>query len=773
MTGQTETAFLPRLARFVERATFPAMLLLLAAGGLFHVLGLPQQSDICWQTGTALALAVLAVDIAYSAVRGEFALDVIAAIAMASALALGESLAGMIVAVMYSGGETLERFAQGRVSREMNALLARVPRSAMRYSGKALEEVAVEALCPGDRVLVRRGEVVPVDGSLVSPVAMVDESTLTGEALPVRRAAGAGIMSGSTNAGDAFELRVERSSAESTYSGIVRLVAAARNQKSRIMRVADRYALLFLAVTLAVAGAAWLLAGDPSRALAVLVVATPCPLILAVPAAILSGVSHCARKGILVKGGEALERLADIRVALLDKTGTVTDGRARLIETRTLGDWPGDELLRLAASLDQSSPHVIAQALVAEARERAMDLEPATEVRETAGSGLTGMVGDRQVTLGGIDFVASRCDDPAPVLGFRSVLRNGLVVVAVAIDRRAAGLFILADRLRPETPTVLRQLRTLGISRIVLLTGDDAGIAAGIGAYIEADEVLAEMRPEQKAAAVEAAKVHGKVMMIGDGVNDAPALAAADVGVAMGARGAAASSEAADVVILVDRLDRIVRAIVIARRTRGIAIQSAVAGIGLSVVAMLAAMLGHLPAIQGALVQEAIDVLVIVNALRALGEPLLAGRGGHRMSAETVHNLEEEHRQLADVVEAIRGLADGVNEWPDQEIRLRLADLNRRLIERLLPHEQNDDRIVYAGIRRNAGDADALTGMSRGHLEIRRIVYDLEVFARTFAGEPIGSGEKRALQRQLDALEAVTRLHFAQEEEIYRAIEAR
>jgi heavy metal translocating P-type ATPase len=676
------------------------------------------------------------------------------------------------VALMFTGGEALEDFAQRRARRDMTALLNRVSQRATRYTDGHLEEVDLNTLVPGDRLLIRRGEVVPVDGTVANGVAVVDESALTGEALPVRRVAGEAVTSGSTNAGDAFDLAATSAAADSTYSGIIRLVEAAEAAKAPMARLADQFAVVFLALTLVTAAGAWLASGDAVRALAVLVVATPCPLILAVPVAIISGVSRCARKGVLVKSGGALERLAVSRTVLLDKTGTVTGGRAQLLETRTRDDVDPLNLLQLAASLDQGSHHVVARALVSAAHERGLQLEMPTRVREVAGFGIEGYVGQHEVAVGGWGFVTARARETAFARDLASwIRREATAGVAVAVDGTVAGAFLLADEVRPEAGAVLRHLREAGVRRVVLVTGDRADLAEDVGALLGVDAVVSEMRPEDKTAAVEAEKPKGPVMMVGDGINDAPALAAADVGVAMGACGAAASSEAADVVILVERLNRVVSAVRIARRSRAIALQSVYAGLGMSIVGMGAAAIGYLTPVEGALLQEAIDVAVILNALRALGGPLWT-RDRQALPAEELVALEAEHRALADVVDQIRMTAERIRHVSAADARQALAELDRVLRERLLPHEKRDDEEVYARIRRQAHGPDALTGMSRTHMEMRRQVHTFSALCHAIADHGPNDMQRHELERVLHGLEAITRLHFAQEEEIYRLLEA-
>jgi heavy metal translocating P-type ATPase len=570
-----------------------------------------------WIALTLPVLAVLLFQIVTSLSRGEVGLDIVAALSMTAAIVFGEDLAAIVVALMYAGGQNLESFAERRARREMTALLDRAPRTAIRQRDGELEEVDLDSVAPGDRLLVRRGDIVPVDGEVASGLAVVDQSDLTGESLPLQQAPGASVMSGSTNVGEAFDMTASRRAAESTYAGIVRLVEAAQRSKAPMVRLADRFAMAFLAATIALAGGAWLLTGDPIRGVAVLVVATPCPLILAVPVAIVAGLSRAAKQGILIKGGKALEALARVRSLVIDKTGTLTRGTSRIVSIHTYGGISSTELLRLAASLDQASQHIIAQAIVSEARLQGLHLAVPTEVADTPGEGLTGLVEDRRAIVGGVRFVEARLPgyEASELRRLKSV---GAVVVAVALDGRIAGALVLADDVRTETGRVLGDLRHHGVEHIVLATGDRREVAEAVAAGLPIDAVRAELTPDRKVVVVLAERKNGPVMMVGDGVNDAPALAAADVGVAMGAKGAAASAEVADVVLLVDDLDRLVTAIGIAKRSLGIAQQSVYAGIGLSVLGMIAAAFGYLTPVQGAVLQEVIDVAVILNALRAL-----------------------------------------------------------------------------------------------------------------------------------------------------------
>jgi heavy metal translocating P-type ATPase len=596
------------------------LLLVVAVAGLVVGLGLhlsarPELAQTVWFAGVVPVLAALVIEIFRSLARGEVGLDIVAALSMSAALTFGETLAAAVVAVMYSGGTFLESFAEGRARREMRDLLSRVPRSATRYRDGKLEDVPLDAIAPGDRLLIRQGDVVPVDGRIASATAFVDTSALTGESLPLRLDQGAEAMSGSTNAGDAFDLEATRQAQDSTYAGIVRLVEQAQASKAPMARLADRWSLGFLAITIAIAFAAWWFTGDPIRAVAVLVVATPCPLILAVPVALVAGLSRAAHFGVLVKGAKPLEAMARIQTLILDKTGTLTDGRPQIVSIELQAHMSADDVLRLAAALDQASKHPVAQAIVSAAKARGLSLPIPTEVVEIPGEGVIGLIDGRQVMVGGSSFVAGRVGQVSHHQPERTA---GAVTVAVAVDGQMAGTLVMSDPLRDGTAQMLACLRQNGVSRILLATGDRADVAARVTDTLDLDGIHAGLTPDGKVALVLTEHKRGPVMMVGDGVNDAPALAAADVGIAMGARGAAASAEAADVVLLVDRVDRIATGIEIARRARRIALESVVAGIGLSVLGMIAAAFGYLTPVQGALLQEAIDVAVILNALRAL-----------------------------------------------------------------------------------------------------------------------------------------------------------
>ena len=592
----------------------------------------------------------------------------------------------------------------------------------------------ISAVAIGDRLLVHAGEVVPVDGVVNSDAAAIDESALTGEPIPVAKARGAAIFSGSLNAGETFEMSVSALAGESTYAGIVRLVTAAQTAKAPFVRLADRYALIFLPVTLALALVAWLISGDLLRSLAVLVAATPCPLILAAPVAFIAGVAQAARRGILVKGGGPLETLARAHTVLFDKTGTLTIGGARLLSVEVAPGETADEILMLGASLEQASHHVIANAIVQAAAERGLKLELPERVRESMGSGLEGVIGGRHVTAGAREmvFTGERVADWA-IRAIRRASWRSALVVFIAVEGRPVGALLLADELRSDTPRAIRLLREAGIARILMVTGDRAAAAQAIGAALDLDGVLAERVPSDKVDAVRSEQRLHPTIMVGDGINDAPALAAADVGIALGARGASASSEAADVVILADRLDRVGEAIVIARRARYIAVQSIVVGMGLSMLAMLAAALGWLMPVPAAILQELIDVAVILNALRALKPAGLRSR--RTMTVEAGRELHHNHLALLGDLDRLRSIVDALDDAVSERAAALIAEANLLVQDKVVAHERDDEGHVYPQLAEVLREAHGLSAMSRAHREILHLA---RLLARVAQGAAVG-----------------------------------
>jgi heavy metal translocating P-type ATPase len=598
-------------------------LVTVSVGGLLHLVGQEPAGDALWAVSLGVMLVPLGWSVLRSLLRRDVGVDAIALVSMAGAMALRQFAAGAVIALMLAGGNALEEVAGRRARRELTKLVQRAPRIAHRRRGDAVEEVPVDELAVGDVVVVRAGEVIPADGSVLATDAVVDESALTGEPMPVTFGRGHLVRSGTANAGDAFELRVARPAAESAYAALVRLVREAETQRAPFVRIADRYAIVFLPVTAVAAGLAWGLSGDAIRALAVFVVATPCPLILAAPIALVSGVSRAAHAGVIVKGAGVIEKLGRVRTALLDKTGTLTLGTAEIERVVAFDGVPGDELLRLAASLDQLSAHALAEALVHGAEQRGQVLSYPEQVEEQAGRGIEGIVDGRRVAVGSGHWLQALGydGDGDALLRLEDVEAVGRSRVVVGVDGHVAGAIVLADRPREDAGDLAATLRSAGIRHVAMVTGDRAMVAERVGAGLGIERVYAEHSPEEKLEVVRALQAKAElspVMMVGDGINDAPALALADVGIAMGAVGATIASETADAVIVVDRIDRVADAVAIGRRSLHIAVQSVAVGLGLSLVAMGFAAFGLVPPVFGALLQEGIDVAVIVNALRAL-----------------------------------------------------------------------------------------------------------------------------------------------------------
>jgi heavy metal translocating P-type ATPase len=744
----------------------------LAGGILAHVAGLPGLADLCWTLATAPVVAGLAVSIVRDFLAGRLGVDAIALVSMSAALALGQPLAGAVVALMYSGGNVLEDIAVARAEHDLRSLVDRAPRVAHRRADAGIEDVPIGEVTVGDRLLVRAGEVVPVDGVVTSAAATIDESALTGEAIPVVKARGTATFSGSLNAGEAFEMTASSVAGESTYAGIVRLVTAAQTAKAPFVRLADRYALVFLPFTLAVAFVAWLISGDLIRSLAVLVAATPCPLILAAPVAFIAGVAQSARRGILVKGGGPLEALARAHTVLFDKTGTLTVGGARLLSIEVAPGEKAEEVLMLGASLEQASHHVLAGVIVQAAAERGLALKMPEEVRESMGSGLHGVVEGKRVTAGSREMTFARQHPTEWAL--RAVRRaswRSALIVFVAVEGRPIGALLLADELRSDTPHAIRMLREAGVARIVMVTGDRAAAAQAIGAALDLDAVLADRVPSDKVDAVRAEQRLNPTIMVGDGINDAPALAAADVGIALGARGASASSEAADVVILADRLDRVGDAIAIAQRARRIAVESIVAGMGLSALAMLAATAGWLAPVPAAIFQEVIDVAVILNALRALNP----AHGGVRRTipAAVGREMHHDHVALIRSLDRLRSIADALDDVAPERAAALIVEANAVVQEQVVEHERDDEGNVYPRLAKVLMDGHGLSAMSRAHREILHLARLLARVVEDLPSEKIDRYLVRDAQRVIEAIEALVRIHTAQEEDIYDAVVAR
>lgn len=613
-----------RGARFIRLLASPAARLPLAATVALSVGGLLTLAE------PSLGRAVLFVALVLTGapvvwrtlrgvVRGHFASDVVAMLAIVSAVALRQPIAGLVIVIMQTGGELLERYAEGRASEAVRELEAAAPRQAHRVRGDVTEDIAAEDVVAGDMLLVRPGEMVATDGVLVEGNSHVEVARLTGEPSPEHVTVGSIVRSGAVNVESAFRMRVTAPSSESLYARIVELVRTAQAEKSPIQRLADRYAVWFTPVTLVACAIAWFASGDALRVLAVLVVATPCPLILATPVAIIGGINRAARSQIIVRTGAALEQIGTVNAAVFDKTGTLTIGYPEVATVRVVEPFDERTVLGLAAAVEHHSGHLLARTTEDAAEARGIAIPAARDVVETSGNGVTGTADGRRVSVGSLSYVTAAQPTSAAALIPLQDGRRGLRAY-VAVDGAAAGTIEYADRTRDGLPAFFADLRTLGVERTLLLSGDHEQNVADLARTLGITEARGDMLPEQKVQVVKTLLAQGyRVLMTGDGTNDAPALSAATVGIALAAHGGGISAEAADIVLLADDVTRVSDAIRIGRRAARIARQSILAGLGLSGAAMVVAALGYIPPTIGALLQEAIDVAVILNAIRAGG----------------------------------------------------------------------------------------------------------------------------------------------------------
>jgi heavy metal translocating P-type ATPase len=744
----------------------------LAAAGVFALLALDSGADVALILVAVVPLLPLLREMIEKLHRRQPGVDIIALLAVLASLALGELLTAAIIGLMLATGQFLENYAARRAERELTALIQRAPRTAHLMRGDTVETVDIADIRRGDHLLVKSGEVIPVDGVVKSGVAVVDESALTGEPLPAERTHGDLVSSGTVNAADAFEIQATEEAAQSTYAGIIRLVEAARESRAPGVRMADRWAGWFVPMALGVSGLAWLVSGDPVRALAVLVVATPCPLLLAVPIAMVSGISRAAHRGVIFRGGGALEALAQTKNVVIDKTGTVTVGRPVLRSIAVFDDSVSErEVLSMAASVDQVSSHILARSIVEAAHERGLEFSMPNDASEQHGAGVSAKLGGREVSVGKLAWILDGSPEPAAITAFRSrVSKVSPTVVYITIDGAITGALVFDDQVRADAAYTIRALRRTGVRKVVMATGDHPLVARSVGMAIGVDDILAEATPEEKVFMLEDLQRTGTTAMVGDGINDAPALAAADVGVAMGARGATASSEAADVVLVVDRLQRLVDAIEIAQRTRRIATESVIVGMGLSLVAMSVATFGLLAPIVGALVQEGIDVIAILSSLRALGGKSQT-QSGPRLPADLSDLLRIEHQRLIPQLDRLRNVADALDaQSPGGGLR-SLREVEQFLAEEILPHEANDETEIYPRMTEILPGDDPMATMSRAHREIFHLV---DLFQRQVADLPAAGPEPADitdLRRTLYGLHAILRLHFDQEEELYASLD--
>jgi heavy metal translocating P-type ATPase len=545
---------------------------------------------------------------------GTYGIDILAATAIISAVVFKQYWAAIIVVLMLTGGEALEDYAEHRAKTELDSLLSKAPKMAHVLKKGKSEDIPIAQVHTGDLVIIRPGEVVPVDGEITEGAANFDESSLTGESLPQAKDVHDQLLSGSINTDGVVTVRALRPASESQYEQIIKLVRSASNSQSPFVRLADRYSIPFTAISFIIAIAAWVLSGHAIRFLEVLVVATPCPLILAAPIAVISGMSRAAHSGIIIKTGSALEKLAEARTFAFDKTGTLTSGKLAVDSVLTFEKFKRADILAHAAALEQNSNHVLAQAIITAAQHQNIKVPKTKKISETAGHGLQASVNGKRVLVGRLSLL--QAEDV--VIPNKLVSQVKQTATYVAIDGQLAGVISFRDDIRPEAKATLKALLNQGIKHILMVTGDNYVAAQAIAKKLNITEVKAEALPADKLLAVEAIKER-PVVFVGDGVNDAPVLTAADIGIALGAKGETAASESADMVILLDDVSKVAQVYQIARRTFAIAKQSILVGIALSLVLMLIFSTGHFRPLYGAILQEGVDVVVIFNALRAHG----------------------------------------------------------------------------------------------------------------------------------------------------------
>lgn len=613
----------------LRAAILPALTVLALIGGsaMHLVAATDPWAPLAMRTALVLLGAPVVLGTVRGMLQGEFAADVVATLAIVTAALIpDQAFAGLVIVLMQTGGELLDAYAEGRASDAVRELEAAAPRIAHRLRGAAVAEgvddVAAESVAVGECLLVRPGEMVPCDGEVLEGSSSLDTSRITGEPLPERVSAGAHVRSGVVNTSSPLVLRVTAPARDSLYARIVELVRSAQGEKSPIQRLADRWAVWFTPVTLAACALAWFASHDPARVLAVLVVATPCPLLLATPVAVIGGINRAARRQVIVRNGAALELLARVDTVVFDKTGTLTHGRPAVTGVAAFDGADDNTILRAAAAVEMGSGHLLARSVMDEATSRGLEVPAAAEIVEHAGRGVTGRVGGHRVSVGNRALVVAAHPAAGAALDGHRPDGNGGLRAYVAIDRADggvdAGVITFGDRLRADLRPFFDRLRALGISRTVLLSGDHAENVRPVAETLGITDARGDLLPDGKVAVVKALEAEGRrVVMVGDGTNDAPALSAATVGIALAAHGGGISAEAAGVVLLADDVTRTEEAIVIARRAVRIARQSIVWGLGLSAAAMVVAAFGLIRPTAGALIQEAIDVAVILNALRA------------------------------------------------------------------------------------------------------------------------------------------------------------
>ncbi|NBA62963.1 MULTISPECIES: heavy metal translocating P-type ATPase [Enterococcus] len=552
-------------------------------------------------TGGTLAFLMF-VEMIKTLRSGKYGVDILAITAIVATLLVNEYWASLMILIMLTGGESLEDYAQKKAGQELQSLLDNTPRTAHKLQGDQQLDVAVDTLEIGDHLVIKPGEIVPADGRVIMGESTFDEASLTGEAKPMSKKVGDELMSGSVNGDSSVKMVVEKRAEDSQYQLIIKLVEESKEKPARFVRLADRYAVPFTLIAYLIGGISWWASGDPVRFAQVLVVASPCPLILAAPVALVAGMSRSSKSGIVVKTGTAVEKLAETKTIAFDKTGTITKGILEVTGVAPVDGFSEVELLRVAASAEQGSAHILARSLV----QAVPQLLPVTDLKEISGQGITATVDGMQVKVGNARFI----DVPEA--------KTDTTAIYVSIDGKYAGTIYFSDTIRPEASKTIANLKAQGITDLLMVTGDGRTVAKAIAEEVGLTEVHARCLPQDKLTILTSIpKEKRPVTMVGDGVNDAPALTVADVGIAMGAHGSTAASESADVVILKDDLERVAEAVMISRETMKVAKQSVLIGIFVCVFLMIVASTGVIPALFGAMLQEVVDTVSILSALRA------------------------------------------------------------------------------------------------------------------------------------------------------------
>lgn len=587
----------------------------LILGLVLYLFKLPTITNIAYSLVSVWVLIPMAQKMFKDLFHKNYGLDILAVIAVSASLILGEYLASIVIVLMIASGRALEDYAQEHAKKELSELLKRAPKIAHLKQGNNFIDISVDVIKVGDIILIKSGEVIPVDSIILDGASSVDESALTGESMPIDKVKGDLLLSGSINQQSPLTVRAKLTSKESQYEQIVAMVSNAVSAKSPFVRLADMYSVPFTLLSLAIAILAWILSGEPQRALEVLVLATPCPLLIATPVALVSGMSKGARSGIIFKNGSALEKLANLNMIAFDKTGTLTLGSPKVHKIEVYNNnYSTDDILSISASAESSSMHTLAQSVVEYAKQHNIAKLKLNAINEIVGSGITAMYNNQSVAIGKASYLKSLNVNIKP-----TDYMNTHTAMYVAINNQCIGAIAFSDELRPETIKTLKSLKSLGIKYFAMLSGDKKDVAKNIAKKIGITHIHAECLPADKLKILKAYRQsHAPIAFVGDGINDAPSLASVDVGIALGAKGSTSASEAADVVIMLDDFYKISEAVQIGHRTVNIAKQSIFLGIGLSIFLMIfAGLTGLIKPVYGALLQELVDVSVILLALRA------------------------------------------------------------------------------------------------------------------------------------------------------------